>query len=42
MKTYIRLLDDKFFWSHMIAVVTKISWSDDYQEIQQWEKEMID
>ena len=26
----------------MIAVITKVGWSDDYQEMREWEEEMID
>ena len=26
----------------MVAVITKVGWNDEYQEIREWEEEMID
>ena len=43
IQTYKNLLnnDDKF-WSNMIAVVTKVGWSEDHDCIEDWKKEMYD
>ena len=41
MATYLRLLnDDSKIWSNLIAVITKVGWSNDYEDIDEWTKEM--
>ena len=38
MKTYMKLLNDKErIWKNMIAVITKVGWSnDDHDELKDW------
>ena len=38
MRTYTRFLSDATrIWSNMLAVITKISYNSDYEDISEWE-----
>ena len=37
MATYLRLLNDESkIWSNLVAVITKVGWSNDYENIDEW------
>ena len=41
LETYMHLLKDKKkFWQNMTVVITKISWSNDYGKLSEWQEEM--
>ena len=41
MATYLRLLNDESkIWSNLVAVITKVGWSNDYENIDEWNSEM--
>ena len=41
IQTYRNLLDnEEKIWTNMIAVITKVGWCVDYDEIEEWEEEM--
>ena len=41
MKTYNRFIsDDTKIWNNMIAVVTKVSYGSDYEDINNWKEDM--
>ena len=41
IQTYRNLLNnEEKIWTNMIAVITKVGWSVDYDEIEEWEEEM--
>ena len=41
IQTYRNLLNDESkIWRNMIAVITKVGWSSDYEEVEEWQEEM--
>ena len=41
IQTYRNLLNNEAkVWNNMVAVITKVSWNSDYEEVEEWQEEM--